>query len=692
MTSRTPILPSWAPITTRLMTEGGSSAWNILDQVMEGAHPDFCHKLLEELHQAKLFDKLLPARTQGDARTQDLLSFFQQTNLVSPNIQQELNQQQQYPPVRGDKSLFLSRDYRSRPDFSARHPQLHLLLSTVSNTLQEKLSHGIDLDLNQTSVQLAVYPGDGSSCYVRHCDRGQDGCVEESLLNNKSTRSPQRIVTAIYYLTDPDWSERKDGGSLLVFSHDDNSVVVPPYRDRLIVFRSDGVEHQVLPSLRRPRTAITMWFYGTVKGSAAPTEMEPSTEVESIHFLPDVLMTSVASSNDDSGDPSKKMQGSARHQSSQPDGPPPLTITDIKSQNNDDDESLLPTIFVSIASYRDSETYPTIQSLFSNAKYANRVKVGLVLQYDETQDASIWNQIVASPWYQSNQIRCLRMDDRHALGPCYARSLCQSLFRDETFVMQTDSHMRFRPNWDEYLVETIEMLMAEQGEKVLLTAYPVGYQLPNKIPNESRGTVLVPWKFDSNGMLRQRGRLLQPRDDPVPCYLYAAGFNFGPARMLQDVPYDQSLHHLFFGEEMSMAVRLYTHGYHLFAPSESVCYHLWSRDHRPTTLKKEKQDPLLVAKVKEQSLAVVMNQLSGKFSTTVSGLGTVRTVAQFAEALRVDFGSRTLMKGCENGNSQPHEFVDSSSSSSFTPDSLEAKVASLDAKALERIAFFLGGR
>jgi hypothetical protein len=74
--------------------------------------------------------------------------------------------------------------------------------------------------------------------------------MEESSLKNKSA-SPQRIVTAIYYLTDPDWSERKDGGSLLVFSHDNNSVAVPPCRDRLIAFRSDGVKHQVLPSPRR---------------------------------------------------------------------------------------------------------------------------------------------------------------------------------------------------------------------------------------------------------------------------------------------------------------------------------------------------------------------------------------------------------------------------------------------------------
>lgn len=33
---------------------------------------------------------------------------------------------------------------------------------------------------------------------------------------------------------------------------------------------------------------------------------------------------------------------------------------------------------------------------------------------------------------------------------------------------------------------------------------------------------------------------------------------------------------------LSHLCRLYTHGYDLFAPSETVCYHLYSRAHRPT--------------------------------------------------------------------------------------------------------------
>jgi hypothetical protein len=120
--------------------------------------------------------------------------------------------------------------------------------------------------------------------------------------------------------------------------------------------------------------------------------------------------------------------------------------------------------------------------------------------------------------------------------------------------------MRFRTNWDDYLIQQIEEIeqSGEHNNKIMLTTYPIGYTLPNNIPKEELcGTYLVPWKFDNEGMLRQKGRLLSDSsvksDDPKRFrhYLYAGGFNFAPACVLNDVPYDtMGLPHLFFGEEM----------------------------------------------------------------------------------------------------------------------------------------------
>jgi hypothetical protein len=45
----------------------------------------------------------------------------------------------------------------------------------------------------------------------------------------------------------------------------------------------------------------------------------------------------------------------------------------------------------------------------------------------------------------------------------------------------------------------------------------------------------------------------------------------------QEVPYDPHLPFLFFGEESSMAVRMWTHGWDFFSPPHHVIYHLWSR-------------------------------------------------------------------------------------------------------------------
>lgn len=121
----------------------------------------------------------------------------------------------------------------------------------------------------------------------------------------------------------------------------------------------------------------------------------------------------------------------------------------------------------------------------------------------------------------------------------------------------------------------------------------------------------VPSGFDSRGMLRQRGRALSSPAPPttsldalapaeaddadareriraatraISSPLWASGFSFSDCSVLHDVPYDPDLPYLFFGEEVSMAARLFTHGYDFFSPPEAVVYHLWTRSHRPSFL------------------------------------------------------------------------------------------------------------
>ena len=55
-------------------------------------------------------------------------------------------------------------------------------------------------------------------------------------------------------------------------------------------------------------------------------------------------------------------------------------------------------IFVSIASYRDSECQHTLMNLFKTAMRPHRVYVGLVWQYCQEEDADCFRQALPPQW------------------------------------------------------------------------------------------------------------------------------------------------------------------------------------------------------------------------------------------------------------------------------------------------------
>ncbi len=109
--------------------------------------------------------------------------------------------------------------------------------------LGEALSAGAYLGLGRFDLQLAHYPSGGAR-YVRHLDAfpGQSN----------------RRLTAIYY-ANPDW--QPDHGGMLRLYLEDGTLDVAPTLDRLVVFLSERLEHEVLPA-HAPRLALTAWYYG----------------------------------------------------------------------------------------------------------------------------------------------------------------------------------------------------------------------------------------------------------------------------------------------------------------------------------------------------------------------------------------------------------------------------------------------
>jgi SM-20-related protein len=118
-------------------------------------------------------------------------------------------------------------------------PELFPEAVAAFDALMTQLNERAWLGLRRFDLQLARYPPGAK--YVRHRDAfpGDDN----------------RRVTAIVYLN-PAWAEG-DGGKLRLFV--EPVIDLAPRLDRLVVFRSELIEHEVLPA-HAERWALTAWY------------------------------------------------------------------------------------------------------------------------------------------------------------------------------------------------------------------------------------------------------------------------------------------------------------------------------------------------------------------------------------------------------------------------------------------------
>lgn len=114
----------------------------------------------------------------------------------------------------------------------------------LMDELNENLRRHCYLSLTDSEFHIAKYPA--GSCYNRHLDQFQE-------------RS-NRQITVLIYLNE-NWKPG-DGGELKIYRDSDereDEILVEPIARRLLLFKSDCVEHEVLTT-NVPRYSLTGWF------------------------------------------------------------------------------------------------------------------------------------------------------------------------------------------------------------------------------------------------------------------------------------------------------------------------------------------------------------------------------------------------------------------------------------------------
>jgi hypothetical protein len=292
------------------------------------------------------------------------------------------------------------------------------------------------------------------------------------------------------------------------------------------------------------------------------------------------------------------------------------------------------TIFVSIAAYRDPELVPTIEDCLAKARWPDQLRFGVCWQHG-TEEAP--PDRFADPRFQ-----VLDVDWRDSRGACWARAQIMELWGGEPWFLQLDSHHRFVPGWDAKLFKQVA---ATGSPKPVLTTY-AGPYMPGDASSFTEEPMRMEFdRFTEDGLVLFRPGVIpdwQVTTDPRRSRFLSAHFLFAPGNFISDVPYDPSLY--FLGEEITLTVRAFTHGYDLYHPGEVILWHEYTRNYRPKhwddhTAERgadvdwaERDGPS-----RERASRLLTQPRLGQF-----GLGTERSIADYEAFAGISFAHRRV--------------------------------------------------
>jgi hypothetical protein len=298
------------------------------------------------------------------------------------------------------------------------------------------------------------------------------------------------------------------------------------------------------------------------------------------------------------------------------------------------------TIFVSVASYRDTQCRRTLRSIFASAEHPERVVVGTCEQNSDDGESCVVSAV------RHGQIRQISIAASAARGPCYARYLCASLHRDEDLFLQVDSHSLFAPRWDTLLAQMVNRVPLAL-DAFVLTHYPI--DCPDAsggadaaadlgardVPVNNRCVLL------DNGQPTFRAELFPP--NPLgfrESIAVGGGFLCMHRSVLAACPYDPNLDGVFNMEEVLHAARLFTRGVALLSPTHNlVCHKYTYADHKvPWT-----EEVPVWDRNSKNGTARCFGILDGTVVDPVFGLGTRRPIAEFWRYSGINLGARTTV-------------------------------------------------
>ena len=291
-------------------------------------------------------------------------------------------------------------------------------------------------------------------------------------------------------------------------------------------------------------------------------------------------------------------------------------------------------VLIEIATYRDPDLLNTVKSAIRQADHPERIFFSICYQGDDLEDYEILKKI------PNCKLKYLK--ESEIKGLCYARYLCQQMIEDEKYIYQIDSHMRFIKHWD---TEMIKQLLSFNDEKAFISYYPLDFddQMAS-LPVDDRifdqpttPTINFAKEFhdDSHFIGFESSYADDSQTNKIGSPFIAGGNFFTFSAAQKEVPHDPKM--CWYGDELAMTIRYYTHGWSNYCPAHSYIYHKYYRENRAI------HDSFAARKEEEERrFEQLLNLNHQNHDLGEFGLGQARTLKQFEACTGINFSEKTI--------------------------------------------------
>lgn len=166
------------------------------------------------------------------------------------------------------------------------------------------------------------------------------------------------------------------------------------------------------------------------------------------------------------------------------------------------------------------------------------------------------------------------------LGLCAGRLNSLSFYNKQDYCLQLDAHMLFEKNWDTKIIRAYEEIKNKYEKPVISTYVPwwsISGDVINHYSNDSEA-VCYPMTINKDignaeGYPKLTTEPFNWEDNRYKEHALVTGhFIFSEPSIIEDVSPDPQI--MFGGDEITLALRLWTRGYQIFTIKSPIVWHL----------------------------------------------------------------------------------------------------------------------